>query len=109
MSVDTSKLWMISVQDDNDVRWIRSPYNDELSMRGFSMRYLTDKRYSRFEVFSEKTLDIEVDIVVSKDPLKVETITLREILFGHKYQEISNRYKESKEFRKQVHDSHFCQ
>ena len=107
MSIDTSKLWMISVQDDEDVKWIRSPFNDELSMRGFSLRYLNDKRYSKCEVFTEHTLDIELDIVVEKDPIKFETVTLRQILFGHRYQDISETYKESEEFRKRVHDSHY--
>jgi len=50
MSIDTSKLWMMSVQDDEDVRWIRSPFNDEVTMRAFSYRYLSDKKYSEYEV-----------------------------------------------------------
>ena len=40
MSIDTSKLWMISVQDNEDIRWIRSSFNDEDCLRAFTNRYL---------------------------------------------------------------------
>jgi len=105
MSIDTSKLWMMSVQDDEDVRWIRSPFNDEVTMRAFSYRYLSDKKYSEYEVFTEKTLDIVLDVCVDKTTLEIQTMTLREILFGKMYQDISDSYHESDDFRKMVNDS----
>ena len=105
MSIDTSKLWMISVQDDEAVQWIRSPFNDATTMRAFSYRYLSDEKYSEFEVFTEKTLDMKLDICVDKDTKEIETVTLRQVLFGHRYQEISNSYQSSDEFRKKIRES----
>jgi len=107
MSIDTSKLWMISVQDNEDIRWIRSSFNDEVCLRGFTNRYLFDSRYSEFEVFTEKTLDIKLDVVVDKSTNEVKTLTLREILFDGRYQETSNYYHESEDFRKSVYESKF--
>jgi len=105
MSIDTSKLWMISVQDDDDVRWIRSPFNDVTTMRGFSYRYLSDSKYSEFEVFTEKTLDIKLDICIDKETKQIKTLTLRQILFGDFYQETSDEYHKSEDFRKMTHES----
>lgn len=105
MSIDTSKLWMMSVQDDEAVRWIRSPFNDETTMRAFSFRYLSDKKYSEFEIFTEKTLDMKLDICVDKDTKEIETLTLRQILFGNFYQETSDEYHKSEEFRNMIHES----
>ena len=105
MSIDTSKLWMMSVQDDEAVRWIRSPFNDATTMRAFSFRYLSDKKYSEFEIFTEKTLDMKLDICVDKDTKEIETLTLRQILFGNFYQETSDEYHKSEEFRNMIHES----
>ena len=107
MSIDTSKLWMISVQDNEDIRWIRSSFNDEDCLRAFTNRYLFDSRYSEFEDFTEKTLDIELDVVVDMSSNEVKTLTLREILFDRRYQETSNYYHESENFRKSVYKSKF--
>lgn len=105
MNVDTSKLWMISVQDDKDIRWIRSPFNDEIMMRGYINRYINDKRYSELEVFTERTLDIKLDVVINKETNEVKTLTLREILFDRRYQETSDFYHECEDFRKSLYKS----
>jgi hypothetical protein len=107
MSVDTSKLWMISVQDDEDIRWIRSPFNDEIMMRGFINRYINDKRYSELEVFTERTLDIKLDVVIDKETNEVKTLTLREILFDRRYQETSDFYHKDEDFRNSLYKSRF--
>ena len=105
MNIDTSKLWMISVQDDDNVRWIRSPFNDVITMRDFSNRYLSDSKYSEFEVFTEKTLDIKLDVCIDKETKQIKTLTLRQILFGDFYQETSDEYHKSDGFRKMIHES----
>jgi hypothetical protein len=107
MSVDTSKLWMISVQDDKDIRWIRSPFNDEIMMKGFLKRYINDKRYSELEDFTERTLDIKLNVVIDKETNEVKTLTLREILFDRRYQETSDFYHEDEEFRNSLYQSRF--
>ena len=107
MSIDTSKLWMISVQDDEDIRWIRSPFNDEIMMRDFLNRYINDKRYSELEIFTERTLDIKLDVVIDKETNEVKTLTLREILFDRGYQETSDFYHECEDFRNSLYESKF--
>jgi hypothetical protein len=107
MSVDTSKLWMISVQDDEDNRWIRSPFNGEIMMRGFINRYINDKRYSELEIFTEETLDIELDVVMDKETNEVKTLKLREILFDTRYQKISDLYHKDEDFRNSLYESKF--
>jgi 5'(3')-deoxyribonucleotidase len=96
---------MISFQDDDDVRWIRRTYNDVTTMWGYSYRYLSDSKYSEFEVFTEKTLDIKLDVCIDKETKQIETLTLRQILFGDFYQETSDEYHKSEDFRKMTHES----
>jgi len=105
MSIDTSKLWTISVQDNDDIRWIRSSFNDMSTLRGFSLRYLSGGRYSEFEVFTEKTLDMKLDVCIDKETKQIKTLTLRQILFGDFYQETSDEYHKSEEFRQMIHES----
>jgi len=91
--------YMLSVRDNKDIRWIRSPFMSKRQLDMFLFEYAKNpNRYEDLEIFMEPTLDILVDQINEEHKLD-KSYTLRGYLFGSVYQKFVSHYQVNSECR----------
>lgn len=88
-----TKYYMLSVIDNEEVRWIRNTFMNEYEIKDWidhASQY--DGRYSKLEIFDEKTLDLLTLCPTNETGVKTE-ITLRHALFGGRYQKFADKIR----------------
>jgi len=87
------EYFMLSANKVNPPGWIRNPFMTKKQLSGWFLKILMqDEEYRDIELFSESTLD---EVVFTKDQSgELVEITLREYLFGERYQSYSRRIRE---------------
>jgi hypothetical protein len=99
------QYFMLDYFDKNEVRHVRNPYMTQFELLPHIRDYIKNwTNYSEFRIHSEKELDIKLK-VECKDG-EYRELTLRQILFGNRYEDFSDSCKDPQsDFFKIMYDT----
>jgi hypothetical protein len=99
------QYFMLDYFDKNEVRHVRNPYMTQFELLPHIRDYIKNwTDYSEFRIHSEKELDIKLK-VECKDG-EYRELTLRQILFGNRYEDFSDSCKDPQsDFFKIMYDT----
>lgn len=98
------EYFMISVFDNDTVKHIRCPFKTKKEVDEWCAAVPTNGIYSNFQIFNEKTLDIVSKYAINDKDEEV-SMTLRQAIFGVRYQKHAERFQSGKSARLTTHNN----
>lgn len=87
-----TEYYMVSVFDNDRVKHIRCPFRTKKEVNEWCEAVSTNGLYANFQVFNEKTLDLVAKYITNDEGEEIG-ITIRQGIFGYRYQRYAERFQ----------------